>query len=184
MLDDPHVRFRDLYARTCDAVLRFTKRRVDPSRAEDVVAEVYLVAWRRFADAPRGQRLQLAWLFAIARRCLLNTYRSDGRRDALAVRVAGLAEVDRPVVGDHAGAVQERLDLARAWRGLSAADQEVLALTAFDDLTSVEAARVLGVTPAAYRVRLARARRRLRDRLETADHPAPTLVARPKETTP
>lgn len=65
--------------------------------------------------------------------------------------------------------VETRLDLVTAWRRLEVDDQETLALTAFDELTSGEAAEVLGITPAAYRVRLMRARRRLRDLLDQED---------------
>ncbi|WP_211489696.1 RNA polymerase sigma factor [Georgenia thermotolerans] len=196
MPNDRQLRFRDLYARTRDDVLRFAKRRVHPSHAEDVVAEVYLVAWRRLEDAPRLAGPQRAWLFGIARRCLLNAYRADGRRAALAVRLAAAGEVAHAVAADHDG-VHQRIDLARAWRRLGAEDQEVLALTVFDDLTSTEAAQVLGITPPAYRVRLMRARRRLRQHLDhpaqpTDDiaDPAPTaraggaIAPRAKETTP
>ena len=47
------------------------------------------------------------------------------------------------------------------WKRLSAAEQEALALTVFDDLTSPQAALVLGITSTAYRLRLMRARRAL-----------------------
>lgn len=182
--NDRELRFREMYARTCDDVLRFARRRVHPSHAEDVAAEVYLVAWRRLEDAPRLPGPQRAWLFGIARRCLLNTYRADGRREALAVRLATVGERTHETLTDHPESVHQRVDLARAWHRLGAEDQEVIALTVFDDLTSPEAARVLGITPPAYRVRLMRARRRLREHLDPTDRPAELTTARAKETTP
>ncbi|XVX20441.1 sigma factor-like helix-turn-helix DNA-binding protein [Actinomycetota bacterium] len=60
------------------------------------------------------------------------------------------------------------MDLAHAWRRLSPVDQEALALAVYEDLTSPQAARVLGISAAAYRLRLMRARRALRRELELA----------------
>jgi RNA polymerase sigma-70 factor (ECF subfamily) len=56
-------------------------------------------------------------------------------------------------------------DLAAALRALSESDREALLLIAWEDLTPSQAAASLGITAAAFRVRLHRARRRLSDRL-------------------
>ncbi|HHU08969.1 MAG TPA: RNA polymerase subunit sigma-70, partial [Intrasporangiaceae bacterium] len=48
----PEDRFRAAYTATYPDLLRFVTRRVHPSHAEDVVADVFLVAWRRVADLP------------------------------------------------------------------------------------------------------------------------------------
>ncbi len=162
------ARFRALFTDAYQDVLRFAQRRVHPSHAEDVVAEAFVVAWRRLDDAPRRPDDLRAWLFGITRNHLLNARRGQGRRDALAVRIAETAThswSQHPSVD----LVPHRLDLAAAWRRLSPADQEVLALTVFEDLTSPQAARVLGITPPAYRLRLMRARRELRRHLDAAD---------------
>ena len=174
LTSDRESPFRALYADAYADVLRFVQRRVHPSHAEDVVAEAFLVAWRRFDDAPRRPDDRRAWLFGIARNCLLNARRGQGRADALAVRVA-----DATSAGDAAGGLDSEhvaayLDIATAWRALSETDQEALALTVYEDLTSPQAARVLGITPAAYRLRLLRARRALRGRLDLASTTAPT----------
>ena len=63
--------------------------------------------------------------------------------------------------GAHDDGVASRVDMARAFARLSPADQEVLALTAWDGLSQAEAGAVLGITAGAYGVRLVRARRRL-----------------------
>ena len=84
--DQAEQRFRALYADVHADVLRFVRRRLPqeavPS-AEDVVADALLVAWRRFGDAPRRLDAQRAWVFGIARRCLLTSHRGSGRREAL-----------------------------------------------------------------------------------------------------
>ena len=166
---DREARFRALYADAYGDVLRFAQRRVHPSHAEDVTADAFLVAWRRLDDAPRRPDDLRAWLFGIARHCLLNTVRGEGRRDALAVRVAEAVPSAGLVDGLDADLVAARVDLAAAWRRLSDTDQEALSLTVFEDLTSPQAARVLGITAAGYRLRLLRARRALRRQLEPAE---------------
>ncbi|GAB2570601.1 DNA-directed RNA polymerase sigma-70 factor [Paractinoplanes abujensis] len=168
---DREARFRALYADAYADVLAFAQRRGDPSQAEDVTAETFLVVWRRFADVPRRPGDARAWIFGIARHCLLNARRGQGRQDALAVRIAAApAEVGRE---PSAGLV----DLAAAWRRLSPAEQETLALTVFEDLTSAQAARVLGVSAASYRIRLMRARRALRGHLAPSTFPAELMEA-------
>ena len=165
-------RFRTLFLAAHPDALRFAARRTHPSHAEDVVADAFTVAWRRLDEAPRRPDEARAWLFGIVRNCLLNSVRGQGRRDALAVRVAERGEADTACESD---AVAQRLDLAAAWRRLAEVDQEVLSLTVFDDLTSAQAARVLGTTPTAYRLRLMRARRALRRELEADPSPRPIL---------
>ncbi|MFI1995399.1 RNA polymerase sigma factor [Actinoplanes sp. NPDC020271] len=64
---DREQRFRALFADTYAEVLRFAQRRVHPSHAEDVVADAFLVAWRRLEEAPGRAGDLRAWLFGIAR---------------------------------------------------------------------------------------------------------------------
>ncbi|MGH3936920.1 MAG: sigma factor-like helix-turn-helix DNA-binding protein, partial [Pseudonocardiaceae bacterium] len=52
---------------------------------------------------------------------------------------------------------------------LSSEDAELIRLIAWEDLTPAEAGRVVGISPGVARVRLHRARRRLREMLEGAD---------------
>jgi RNA polymerase sigma-70 factor, ECF subfamily len=156
---DREGRFRALYADAYADVLAFAQRRGHPSQAEDVVAEAFLVVWRRFEDAPRRRDDARAWVFGIVRHCLLNARRGQGRQDALEVRVASAS---RNEPGEPSA---ELIDLAAAWRRLRPAEQEVLALTVFEDLTSAQAARVLGISAATYWIRLMRARRALRGHL-------------------
>jgi RNA polymerase sigma-70 factor (ECF subfamily) len=166
---DREERFRALFADSYADVLRFAQRRVHPSHAEEVAAEALLVAWRRFDAAPSTTDDTRAWLFGIARNCLLNARRGQGRRDALAVRVAEVAPRLGPADGSEADFVAHRIDLAAAWRRLSETDQEALSLAVFEDLTAAQAAHVLGITAGSYRLRLFRARRALRRRLDTVE---------------
>lgn len=167
-------RFRSLYADHFDQVLRFARRRTDPAAADDVVAETFLVAWRRLDDVPARPGEALPWLYAVARNCLLNATRGETRQRAVSVR---LARQPWPARDGHADASGERLDLLDAWRRLSAEEQEVLALAVWEDLTSPQAGRVLGISAAAYRVRLTRARRALTRHLDQSPVPSAARAA-------
>ncbi|MBR7744884.1 sigma-70 family RNA polymerase sigma factor [Phycicoccus sp. BSK3Z-2] len=176
--------FRDLHDAVLTDLERFVRRRVAPSAAEDVVADVLLVVWRRLADLPADRDARRAWVFGIARNTLLTARRGERRREALAVRV-GTERGGQESVVDDPEVLARRLDLVRAWPRLSAEDQEVLALTYWEDLTSAHAAAVLGVTPVALRLRLTRARRRLRRHLDpTVPGPSPSPSALAEGRTP
>lgn len=152
-------RFRRLYAEAYPDVLRFVQRRTDPDQAEDVVAEAFTVVWRRMSELPPTQDHARAWLFGIARNCLLNDQRSRKRRAAANIRVAQ--------GGSGAGrrfdeGLAQRLDVAAAWPLLKAKEQEAIVLALWDGLDSQQAGMVLGISPQAYRRRLSRARSALR----------------------
>ena len=171
---DREARFRALYADTYADVLRFAQRRVSRSHAEDVAGDAFLVAWRRIDEAPPDLGDARAWLFGITRNCLLNGLRGQGRQDALAVRIAGTTPA--AVADGPEDATVQRLALAAAWTRLTAGEQETLSLAVFEELTSAQAARVLGISAPSYRLRLMRVRRALRRHL---DAEAPALAAPP-----
>ncbi|GAA4250327.1 RNA polymerase sigma factor [Dactylosporangium darangshiense] len=163
-------RFRALHRDTYADLLRFVERRVPEGEAEDIVSTVYLTAWRRFADMPSDAR---PWLFAVARNTMANGARGWLRRRALDVRLAAREPLDTE---DNTAAAATRIDLDRAWRSLTAADREVLALVAFDGLTTEQAATVLGCRRTTYAMRLTRARQRLRAALDGPAAPTPAIT--------
>ena len=166
---DAEARFRELHETTYDDLIRFAQRRVDRRYVEDLVAETMLVAWRRFDQLPAERGDARAWLFGLPN-LLLNAQRGERRRGALEVRIAEAASTRAPT--DDAEVVARRVDLSRAWRRLTAQHQETLALADGDNLTSSEAAIVLGISPVAYRLRLSRARRALRALTDHLAEPA------------
>jgi RNA polymerase sigma-70 factor (ECF subfamily) len=149
--------FRALYDEHFDDVRRFVRRRADPAGVDDVVGETFLIAWRRRRELPADPR---PWLFRTARNVLLNDSRRRRRHDSLAVRIAAQADLSLSVAQPLADA-ESLIDLAVAWRRLSPADQEVLALPVWEELPDRDAAAVLGCARATYSMRLSRARRRL-----------------------
>ncbi|WP_433319762.1 RNA polymerase sigma factor [Micromonospora chersina] len=154
-------RFRRVYAVNFEPLLAYAMRRVEqPEDAADVVAETFLVAWRRSRDMPPEAEARL-WLYGVARRVLANHHRGGVRRERLGER---LRQRLRGALGvDPGSEVPERLAVRAALARLGELDREVLMLTFWEGLEPREVAAVLRVSSAVVRTRLSRARTRLRD---------------------
>jgi RNA polymerase sigma-70 factor, ECF subfamily len=128
-------------------------RRSDAQTADDVVADVFVVAWRRLDDVPEDP---LPWLLGVARRLLANRRRGRTRESALRERMAAETLTPTATSSDPESnhAVLHALD------ALSERDREALLLIGWEGLRSAQAARVLGLRPNAFAARLYRARRR------------------------
>jgi RNA polymerase sigma-70 factor, ECF subfamily len=150
--DGAEARFREVFAHL-GAVTAYARRR-GSADADGLAAEVMTIAWRRLADVPRDDARP--WLYATARNLLLAERRRASRTAALA-ESESVSQPEPPELDP---------ELASALRSLSPLDQEALLLVAWEELTPSEAARALGINPAAFRVRLLRARRRLRAKLD------------------
>jgi RNA polymerase sigma factor (sigma-70 family) len=153
-----------------------------PSRAdaEDAVAEVFLVAWRKIDVIPQGAAAR-AWLYATARRVTANTRRSLHRRDALADRISqdGLVDGLQPdTVSAEEAVVHEALAM------LSESDREVLLLVEWEGLRPAELAEVLECQEVTARGRLHRARLRFRDAFDAVLEEQAASVAYLAETPP
>lgn len=163
---DRERRFATCFDRHYPRVLAYGLRRLpDRAAAEDAAAEAFLIAWRRFDDAPADV---LPWLLAIARNVIRNETRSSRRRGRLAERVAverAVAEAPPAPVSETGGDGTDAPGTSSAVRAalarLSDRDREVLLLTSWDGLDAGRAASVLGCSRATFAVRLHRARARL-----------------------
>ncbi len=164
------IQFSRLYREQGRAILAYALRRVgDSEDAADVVAETFLIAWRRLAEVPAGAEARL-WLYAVARRTIANLHRSERRRTRLGGR---LAESLRTELATQPAPAGEAAEALRAMGELGDEDRELLLLVAWEGLSPNEAATVLNVSSLAARSRLHRARRRLRALIEggnTAAH--------------
>lgn len=145
-------RLEVLFAEHAQAVRAYALRRIDPSTADDIVSEVFVVAFRRLEEIPDEP---LPWLLATARRVLANHRRAAGRREAL---TAQLGAMHASVWRDE---IPGELELLGALARLSERDREILLLVAWEDLDPTSAAAALGCSRATFGVRLHRARRRL-----------------------
>jgi RNA polymerase sigma-70 factor, ECF subfamily len=159
--------FETVFRTHVGAVHAYALRRSDAATADEVVADTFLVCWRRFDRVPEDA---LPWLYAVARRCLANRLRA-GRREQMRAAPASPSAA-APTADVYEQRTHAREVLA-ALADLPAKEREALELCAWEGLTPAQAARVAGCTAAAFRVRLHRARRRLAAALDAA--PAPDL---------
>lgn len=153
-------RLTDLWVEHADAIHRFARRRIADAEVEDVVAETFSVVWRRIDQVPATA---LPWIYAVARNVIGTRLRSQDRSQALLDKVAGDGA---PQASAAEAEAVERLHLVQAWSQLTEAEREVIALVAWEGLSSTEAATVLQCLPSTFAVRLLRARRRLAHLLE------------------
>ncbi len=160
-MTDDEQRFRALYRQHYARVLAYALRRVGPDRAQDVVAETFLVAWRHLRKAPEDP---LPWLYRLAGNAAAN----DGRALRRGLRLQERARVGAVTTlasalaaSDHAERVGDTDWVLAALRRLSPRDQEALRLTVWEDLDVATAAAAMGCSTAAMKVRVHRARRRL-----------------------
>jgi RNA polymerase sigma factor (sigma-70 family) len=168
---DPEL-FEVFYREHVEEIQRFVASRVgDRERAADLTAEIFLAA----IDSAHRYRLRSgtpkAWLYGIARALVANDRRRRGRERAREERFRGSALLDE----EDAARMDARIDAAAQSRRLYAAmdslsedERAVMELVAIDELTVAEAAAAAGVRPVTARVRLHRARRKLRTELEAA----------------
>lgn len=163
------ARFEQLYDEYSHLILAYAARRTSQfSDAADVTADTFAITWRRIGEVPPAEEARL-WLYGVARNVLLNHQRSTVRQIRLTAKAqAAAVDVLTTSAGDppFVDAVINRVDhateeiIVAALSRLSPADQEVLTLIAWEQLSNAEAATVLRCTPQTFRVRLHRARSR------------------------
>lgn len=164
-LDVRRARLEGLYATHAADVRAYLRRRTDGATADDVLSDVFVVAWRRLDQVPQDP---LPWLLACARNVLANSQRGERRRAALIERLTTTAGRSGVRIEDGGST------LAAAFATLGERDRELLLLIAWDGLSPERAAAVLGCSQRAFAMRLHRARKRLSaallavDRVDTA----------------
>lgn len=162
----PAAEFEQIYRSHVGAVTAFFARRTaDPQTVADLTADTFLNAITGFATFDPARGTARAWLFGIARNVFAKYCDAYGRGRDVAVRLAGR----RALPDDEIEELLERIDAERSGRGLVEAlagmaeiDRGVLELVDIAGLTPKEAAAALGIAPGALRIRLHRARLRLR----------------------
>ena len=152
--------WRDARARCLREAQRFLR---DPLAAEDAVQEALLRAWRqretcRQPDAPLG------WMVQITRNEALRRLGRDRRRADHELIDAGEHNDRSPWEPDRR---IEVLDLRRALADISAEERALLTLRYGADLTQPDIAEMLDVPEGTVKVRLFRARKRIRQAMET-----------------
>ncbi|MFC3573640.1 RNA polymerase sigma factor [Streptomyces yaanensis] len=146
---------------------RYLLRRTSADMVDDILAEAMLVLWRRIDDVPGLGSAPgslpdpddvLPWCYGVARGCLANARRADGRRLRLVERLMRTQEQRPAGVADHS-------DLHAALATLGALDREVVRLWAWEELAPRQIAEATGLTSNAVSIRLHRAKKKLAEQL-------------------
>jgi RNA polymerase sigma factor (sigma-70 family) len=167
---DPEI-FEAFYREYVEAIQGFVARRVgNREQAADLTAEIFLAAigaahrYRPRRGSPK------AWLYGIARTVIAIDRRRAGRERVREEHLRASTLLDE----DDAAQIDARIDAAgqlrhlyQAMDRLSESERAILELVALDELSLTEAAAAAEVRPVTARVRLHRARRKLRAELES-----------------
>lgn len=152
--------FERLYHEHVQAVYAYCLRRTSREEAKDATADVFAVAWRRWADVPNDGGA-LPWLYGVARNVLRDRSRSIRRRDRLTVKIGSQppehAEGPEPQVVRST----EHEEVLAAIAKLSTKDQEMIRLVEWEGLSREQVADMMFVSRAAIDKRMTRAYKKL-----------------------
>ncbi len=147
----------------------FARRSRDPQTVADLTADTFVEAMKSFASNGPAQGAERPWLFTIARHVYAKHCQRSGRRDDAARRDMARQPLDE----DETEQLLERIDAQRTARDLLAMlaampemDREAVELVDLAGFTPKQAAAALGVSPGTLRVRLFRARVKLRKEIK------------------
>ena len=147
--------FHVFYSRYHSLLLGVAQQRlVGMSSAEDVVAEAFAIAWSHYRE---GGELTLPWLYQVLRNLIGNEYQRAVRADKLVERVG--ASLGTNIVEF---ATDDAIGLRSAIKELPEDDRELIYMAYWEDLKRNEMAAILGCSATALRLRLMRAKRRLK----------------------
>jgi RNA polymerase sigma-70 factor, ECF subfamily len=139
--------------------------------AEELAQETFLRAWRSL-NAYRADKAAFStWLFAIARNLAIDELNRSAQRFEISGCDESLLDPasDSPQPPELVQAAQQSRQLQAALRQLPMADRSALALVYSHELDLAQVARIEGCTSGAIKVRLHRARARLRELMEHTD---------------
>ncbi|WP_434444516.1 RNA polymerase sigma factor [Lentzea sp. E54] len=160
-----HAAFTQLFERHAEAVWNYAYRLTASwSQAEDLLSATFLTAWRKRGEAQLVRDSALPWLYTVT----ANRARTEWRASRRALRlVTRLTPQDER---DHADEVAARTDAQRRLAQVVAAiaklpqsEREIAQLCLLGDVSTADAAALLGIAESSVRARVSRTRARLRD---------------------
>ena len=158
--------FERLYRANVEAVTAyFARRSPDPHAVADLTADTFVEVITRFGSFDPRKGTARAWVFGIARHVYASHCEAYSHQQHKVQRLAGRRDLDP----DQIEELLERIDAERAGRDLVSGlarlperDRGVVELVDIAGLSPKEAATALGLAPGTVRMRLMRARARLR----------------------
>ncbi len=160
--------FEAFYRATFPRVYSFIRSQVgNLHTAQDIVGRIFLKAYRHHAKAPAGPAATV-WVFRIAHTVLIDHWRVEGRRESASISIDDLAEFAGDAASPEAAYAdkERKVLLLSVMSELDKDDRTVLGLKFTAQQTNREIAAILELTEGAVSMRLLRALRRLRERLQ------------------
>ena len=159
-----HAAFTELFERHAEAVWNYAYRLTASwSQAEDLLSAAFLTAWRKRGEAQLVRDSALPWLYTVTANRARTEWRASRRALRLVTRLAPQNE------RDHADDVAARTDAQRRLADVVAAiatlppsEREIAQLCLLGDVSTADAATLLGIAESSVRARVARTRARLR----------------------
>jgi RNA polymerase sigma factor (sigma-70 family) len=169
--------FERLYQANVDAVTAyFARRSADPHVVADLTADTFVAVITHFGSFDPRRGTARAWVFGIARHVYASYCEAYSQQQHKIQRLAGRRDLD----SDQVEELLDRIDAERAGRDLVSGlatlperDRAVVELVDIAGLQPKEAATALGLAPGTVRMRLMRARARLR---KQADQTGPAAA--------
>ncbi len=154
------ARFAEVYERFFRQVYGYCLRRISPDRVDDVVAETFMVTWRRIDDVPEGDSA-LPWLYAVAYKVLSTQWRGRSRQRKLQAKLISVGVEPVSSTEDFIITAEASDQVFRAISRLKSTDQEILKLTVWEELSHAEIAAFFGIGLGAVKQRSLIARKNL-----------------------
>jgi RNA polymerase sigma-70 factor (ECF subfamily) len=167
-LQDPPA-FGALFDRHAVTVHRYLDRRLGRDRADDLLGEVFRIAFERRASYRGEHPSARPWLFGIASNLVLKAHRHETRRLRALARLAppaGAPDTDLARVEEALDASAVAAAVVPALLRLDPRDRAVVVLVAWEGLSHDEVAHALDIPVGTVRSRLNRARRILREHVD------------------
>ncbi|MGI9648142.1 MAG: RNA polymerase sigma factor [Acidimicrobiia bacterium] len=154
------IGFERFYREYANTVYSYCLRRVSAEEAKDAMADVFVVAWRRWGAVPEGDAA-IAWLYGVARNVLRERRRSVRRRGRLVEKVA--AQPELVAAGPEVQVVRmaENEAVLAALGRLPERDREMILLIEWEGLSREQVAAMMSVTRAAIDKRMTRAYKKM-----------------------
>lgn len=135
----------------------------DPTLAEELTQEVFIKAWRKLASF-RGDSAFSSWLYPVAINAALSERRSRLRREARIVATEDPTRLEQPGRTPHP---ESGFDLEKALAALPPGARAVFVLHDVEGRTHEEIATLLNLAPGTSKAQLHRARRLMREVLQS-----------------
>ncbi len=162
---EPEV-FAVLFDRYAAVMWRYLARRVGSEIADDLLGELFRIAFEHRAGFDPAFTTAAPWLYGIATNLVRRHRRSEDRR----LRAIERLGAQRVLSGRTADEIVDTLDAGRLWprvaaaiRELPSVERDTLLLFAWEELSYADVAAALGIPVGTVRSRLNRARARLRE---------------------